>query len=294
MRTKYKCNITPFFQIFSHKALFLTQKTCFLFFQNTNTKNKPRATFPRYFLSMHSYINSDGFTVFTEQFFRERGHCCGNNCLHCPYGKLTENTKNEAIKAVDTAQLPDFRVAIAAGKLSSQLRKMNINSFHQAARFVCLMPYGRNRVVGNALNLLAEQRGTCSGKHHFLAALAHENGVQNLHLTLGIYKMTAQNTPKIGAVLAKNDLDYIPEAHTYLKYEGLIFDFTSLSANTNHRFKTDLLLEKTVDFQELAEQKIPFHKQFLANWLRETKLEARFSLDELWQIRENCIATLTD
>ena len=34
---------------------------------------------------IHYYINEDGFIVFTEQFHLERGYCCGNGCLHCPY-----------------------------------------------------------------------------------------------------------------------------------------------------------------------------------------------------------------
>lgn len=35
---------------------------------------------PSYF-----YYNSDGKIVFTEQFHINRGYCCGNGCLHCPF-----------------------------------------------------------------------------------------------------------------------------------------------------------------------------------------------------------------
>lgn len=31
------------------------------------------------------YINQEGLFVFTEQFLLQRGYCCGNGCLHCPY-----------------------------------------------------------------------------------------------------------------------------------------------------------------------------------------------------------------
>lgn len=27
-----------------------------------------------------------GYVVFTELAHRERGHCCGSGCRHCPYG----------------------------------------------------------------------------------------------------------------------------------------------------------------------------------------------------------------
>jgi len=28
----------------------------------------------------------DGLYVFTEKFHKNRGHCCGSACRHCPYG----------------------------------------------------------------------------------------------------------------------------------------------------------------------------------------------------------------
>ena len=34
---------------------------------------------------IHYYLNDDGFVVLTEKYLQERGYCCGNGCLHCPY-----------------------------------------------------------------------------------------------------------------------------------------------------------------------------------------------------------------
>lgn len=31
------------------------------------------------------YINKEGFVVLTEKYHLEKGYCCGNGCLHCPY-----------------------------------------------------------------------------------------------------------------------------------------------------------------------------------------------------------------
>ena len=31
------------------------------------------------------YYLENGRVVFTEQYHINRGHCCGNNCRHCPY-----------------------------------------------------------------------------------------------------------------------------------------------------------------------------------------------------------------
>lgn len=40
------------------------------------------------------YYLENGKVVFTEKFHKERGHCCGNNCRHCPYTKpVTKGNK---------------------------------------------------------------------------------------------------------------------------------------------------------------------------------------------------------
>jgi hypothetical protein len=33
-----------------------------------------------------SYVNSEGFTVFTSHYLKMKGTCCRSACLHCPYG----------------------------------------------------------------------------------------------------------------------------------------------------------------------------------------------------------------
>jgi hypothetical protein len=31
------------------------------------------------------YYNEEGYMVLTRSYHLERGFCCGNGCLHCPY-----------------------------------------------------------------------------------------------------------------------------------------------------------------------------------------------------------------
>ncbi|MEI2740752.1 MAG: DUF5522 domain-containing protein [Chitinophagaceae bacterium] len=31
------------------------------------------------------YINEDGYVVLTEKYHLDKGFCCGNGCLHCPF-----------------------------------------------------------------------------------------------------------------------------------------------------------------------------------------------------------------
>ncbi|QEH39835.1 DUF5522 domain-containing protein [Chitinophaga sp. XS-30] len=42
------------------------------------------------------YYNEQGYVVLTEKYHRERGYCCGNGCLHCPfdYEKVPENKRS--------------------------------------------------------------------------------------------------------------------------------------------------------------------------------------------------------
>jgi hypothetical protein len=34
---------------------------------------------------VHYYFNDAGLMVFTSDYHLQRGYCCGNGCLHCPY-----------------------------------------------------------------------------------------------------------------------------------------------------------------------------------------------------------------
>ena len=34
---------------------------------------------------VHFYYNESGLVVFTREYHLERGYCCGNGCVNCPY-----------------------------------------------------------------------------------------------------------------------------------------------------------------------------------------------------------------
>ena len=44
---------------------------------------------------------------------------------------------------------------------------------------------------------------------------------------IGIFKMNEENTSKIFPLLSENQIDYIPEAHCYLKVDGIPIDVTT-------------------------------------------------------------------
>ena len=55
---------------------------------------------PEMIEGIHYYLNEEGFMVLTEKFLLERGYCCGNGCLHCPfdYDGVEEPRRTELIK----------------------------------------------------------------------------------------------------------------------------------------------------------------------------------------------------
>ena len=50
--------------------------------------------------NFHFYITEEGLFVFTAQYHLEKGYCCGNGCLHCPYQyeNVPEPKKTELLK----------------------------------------------------------------------------------------------------------------------------------------------------------------------------------------------------
>jgi hypothetical protein len=51
------------------------------------------------------YLNDDGYVVLTSAFLLERGYCCGNGCLHCPfnYENVSEPKKSLLLKKKETS-----------------------------------------------------------------------------------------------------------------------------------------------------------------------------------------------
>jgi hypothetical protein len=49
---------------------------------------------------VHYYINENGYVVLTEKYHLERGYCCGNGCLHCPfnYDSVPEPRRSELLE----------------------------------------------------------------------------------------------------------------------------------------------------------------------------------------------------
>jgi hypothetical protein len=134
-----------------------------------------------------------------------------------------------------------------------------------------------------------ERKGTCSSKHAFLKHVADLNDIQHVELILCMYRMNAINTQKVGEVLTEFQIDYLPEAHCYLRIKGESVDVTSTHSNFS-LIEKDVLEEQIIQPEQVAEFKVDYHQSFMKKWGEQYHPEMTF--EELWAIREQCIARL--
>ncbi len=53
------------------------------------------------------------------------------------------------------------------------------------------------------------------------------------------------------------------------------------------------LHEETITPRQVAAYKVEVHQRFMLEWLGHSPLAARFTFEQLWSIREECIAALS-
>ncbi|WP_445915201.1 hypothetical protein [Flavobacterium sp.] len=152
------------------------------------------------------------------------------------------------------------------------------------------IPYGRNANRYDFSLVLSENKGTCSSKHAFLKDFADKNEIENVKLYIGIFKMNEVNTPKISDLLSKNNINYIPEAHCYLKINQIPVDVTT-SDSFYDKIKNEIIEEIEIIPNQVSDFKLEYHKAFLKKWIEETNQNNTF--EEIWEIREQSIEKLS-
>lgn len=166
--------------------------------------------------------------------------------------------------------------------------KHGISTLWSAIEYVHKLPYGRTKNRENYLQITDEKRGACSGKHALIAALAEELFIP-LKLTLGIFLLTPENTPKIASILARHHLVAIPEAHCYLKYNNHTMDIT-FPDSSEFSFNGKLEQEFNITPQQIGLFKVGKHQAFIREWV---KGKAGLSFNLIWAAREEWIEKLS-
>ena len=178
----------------------------------------------------------------------------------------------------------------ANGPFTTRFRAAGVRDFAGAARHLLTLPYGRITDREKFWLVLEEGRGTCTTKHALLAELAREQAI-DVQLMVSIYEMHERNTPGVGPVLSAHGLTCIPEAHCYLRHQGRRIDITGVppGADPIEHF----LHEEPITVDQIGAYKIELHRRFLGDWIARTETVRGRSLDEVWRIREACIAALS-
>jgi hypothetical protein len=174
--------------------------------------------------------------------------------------------------------------------LTHLIHSKGITTWENVLELVRTIPYGRNANRDDFSLVLKENKGTCSSKHALVAAIAIENKIPDVTLLIGMYKMNQSNTP-IGTMLSESNIDYIPEAHCYLKINGIRVDLTTTGSSFD-KIKNDLLEEVVIQPNQVGDFKIEYHKEYLKKWISET--QQKYNFDEIWAIREKCIQKLSE
>ena len=102
--------------------------------------------------------------------------------------------------------------------------------------------------------------------------------------------MGEANTPGVGAVLSRHGLSTIPEAHCYLTHKGRRIDVTR--DVTPEQPIDRFLHEEPIAPAQIGDYKIALHRRVLAEWIARTPAARGLGLEEVWAIREACIAAL--
>lgn len=186
---------------------------------------------------------------------------------------------------------PDFDIK-SSGRISREFVDRDILTFKQASKFVRHIPYGRNANKNNLISIFTDNCGTCSTKHALLKQLADENNFSALKLVIGIFRMNEKNTPEISTTLKLKDLQYIPEAHCYLRLKDQILDLTKQNSKPSD-FMNDLIEEIEISPDQITDYKVNYHKNYLVSWLNKNR-QINLTLNEIWKIREQCIQDLAD
>lgn len=174
--------------------------------------------------------------------------------------------------------------------ITQQFSAIGISDWSQLIAYIQQLPYGRTTNRADLSLVIKEQKGTCSSKHALLKKVADLNGIKGIQLIISIYKMSETNTPGIGQELTNNGLAYIPEAHCYLKVNGIQTDYTATDASFK-KIQADILEELIINPEQITSFKVDYHKKYIKSWLKVH--ENPRSFEEIWQIRENCILNLS-
>ena len=188
----------------------------------------------------------------------------------------------------------DFKIGIKNNApISRGFLEKGIQNFDEAKRWVHRLSYGRNSNCFDYSLVFKEEKGTCTTKHTLLAALAIENFIP-VSLKVGICRLDLVSEPHIAVLLDQLNIEWFPEAHCYCldkrKPQEEYFDVTFPGALSE--LSLEVVKEYDIIPEDIRKKKQQFHLDYLKAWIEDTGVGNRFTIEEVYAIREKWIKSL--
>ena len=269
----------------NYDGLFLGHKNSNWHLEFTTSTNKPNSKFDQDDILVF-YLNSEIELAQIKKTIKQK-----NINLEVPKNPYwSENgimiSDPDRFKVVFTVRELNFN---STDDLTKLITDKGIKNWSELIEFTKNLPYGRNVNREDFSLVVKENKGTCSSKHSFLKKVADLNNFGSVTLILGMFRMNNLNTPKIGNTILENGLEYIPEAHCYLKLNNQRIDITNSNSDIQ-TLTSDIIQEIELEPEQVNTFKVDFHKDYLKNWITENEIKMDF--DSVWEIREQCIKKL--
>lgn len=184
--------------------------------------------------------------------------------------------------------LPNFSLA-QSGKVSSLFIAHGATHYYDAVGYLKELPYRRLDNPRDLSSVFAQQGGTFTARHALLVQLAREQGVMDLSLTLCVYELNEEDCPEVSQTLRHYGLSTLPEICGCLKYRQQLYTL----AEDNLCLRREVVSEVEIAPAQIGNFKKRYHQNYLENWLQLEKLDQKWSVEEVWNIREECLHVLT-
>lgn len=171
------------------------------------------------------------------------------------------------------------------GKISQLCLERGMRYLQDVITHLRDLPYGRISDKRRPELVLHEGRGTCTAKHALLVQLAFENNIRGMRLALCTYNMTETSHPEVKSVLRYYGLTSIPEARCFIQINNSIYNLVG----KRNAFHPEIITEIEIAPVQIATFKKRYHKNYIENWLQIERMHKRWSPDQIWSIREECI-----
>ncbi len=179
--------------------------------------------------------------------------------------------------------LPAFAFT-CPGKFTQLFVNQGITDFYTAWAYLEELPYRRMSNPRDLSAVFTLQGGTFTARHALLAQVAQEQAVTDLSLVLCVYDFN-RDCPIIGDVLRQYALPVLPEICGCLKYRQQLYSLEERSRS----LRRDVISEIEIAPAQIGNFKRRYHRNYLENWLSLERIDRKWSVEQVWRIREECL-----